>query len=169
MHTHAFSFFQPIDSSDDSFWDQLWSEHTASVQDVFTLLPASEIRMVREESPQNLATLCYKAVEKLVRAVDNSCRTQHDQQTGNCLFNDLCDIVLIKVDLKIKIFCHAVLNCCRLLTRVLPCMFENSDWRGFFWSSLPAGQVQEGEEAESTPLAVSLVNAVCVSILFNPS
>lgn len=38
--------------------------------------------MVREESPQNLATLCYKAVEKLVRAVDNSCRTQHDQQTG---------------------------------------------------------------------------------------
>ncbi|XP_026285011.1 protein HID1 isoform X2 [Frankliniella occidentalis] len=132
---------QPIDSSDDSFWDQLWSEHTASVQDVFTLLPASEIRMVREESPQNLATLCYKAVEKLVRAVDNSCRTQHDQQT--------------------------VLNCCRLLTRVLPCMFEDLDWRGFFWSSLPAGQVQEGEEAESTPLAVSLINAVC-DLLFCP-
>ncbi|XP_034231416.1 protein HID1 [Thrips palmi] len=132
---------QPIDSSDDTFWDQLWSEHTASVQDVFTLLPAAEIRMVREESPQNLATLCYKAVEKLVRAVDNSCRTQHDQQT--------------------------VLNCCRLLTRVLPCMFEDLDWRGFFWSSLPAGQAQEGEETESSPLAVSLINAIC-DLLFCP-
>lgn len=58
--------------------------------------------------------------------------------------------------------CIAVLNCCRLLTRVLPCMFEDSDWRGFFWSSLPAGQAQEGEETESTPLAVSLINAICV-------
>jgi len=73
---------QTIDAADDAFWDQLWSEHLTSVQDVFTLVPASEVRMLREEAPNNLATLCYKAVEKIVRAVDNSCRTQHDQQTG---------------------------------------------------------------------------------------
>jgi hypothetical protein len=30
------------------------------VQDVFALVPAAEIRAVREESPSNLATLCYK-------------------------------------------------------------------------------------------------------------
>lgn len=42
-------------------------------------------------------------------------------------------------------------------------MFEDSDWRGFFWSSLPAGQAPEGEDTESSPLAVSLINAVCVS------
>lgn len=59
---------------------------------------------------------------------------------------------------------YPVLNCCRLLTRVLPCMFEDLDWRGFFWSSLPAGQAQEGEETESSPLAVSLINAICVSV-----
>jgi hypothetical protein len=76
---------QPIDAGDDSFWDQFWSESVTNVQDVFTLVPAPEIRALREEAPSNLATLCYKAVEKLVKAVDNSCRTQHEQQTGKLI------------------------------------------------------------------------------------
>ena len=54
------------------------------VQDVFTLIPAAEIRALREESPSNLATLCYKAVEKLVQAADNGCGTTREQQTGGC-------------------------------------------------------------------------------------
>lgn len=131
---------QPIDASDDSFWDQFWSENISSVQDVFTLVPAPEIRALREEAPSNLATLCYKAVEKLVKAVDNSCRTQHEQQT--------------------------VLNCARLLTRVLPYIFEDPEWRGFFWSSLP-DQSQSEEKEESLPLAHSLLNAIC-DLLFCP-
>lgn len=45
-------------------------------------MPANEIRQLREDAPSNLATLCYKAVEKLVKAVDNSCRTQHEQLIG---------------------------------------------------------------------------------------
>ncbi|KAK6638455.1 cell wall biogenesis protein [Polyplax serrata] len=128
---------QPIDTSDDNFWNQFWAENSTTVQDIFTLLPAAEIRAVREEAPANLATLCYKAVEKLVKAVDNSCRTQLEQQT--------------------------VLNCVRLLTRILPYIFEDPDWRGFFWSSLPAGSSQD--EEESTPLAQSLINA---DLLFCP-
>ena len=71
-----------IDASDDGFWDQFWNDNVSSVQDVFTLVPATEIRALREEAPSNMATLCYKAVEKLVRAVDNSCRTQQEQLTG---------------------------------------------------------------------------------------
>jgi len=55
------------------------------VQDIFTLVPAPEIRALREEAPSNLATLCYKAVEKLVKAVDSSCRTHHEQQTGKII------------------------------------------------------------------------------------
>ena len=47
-------------------------------QDVFTLVPSAEIRALREESPSNLATLCYKAVEKLAAAAEASCRTQKD-------------------------------------------------------------------------------------------
>ncbi|XP_053609587.1 protein HID1 [Plodia interpunctella] len=103
---------QPIDSADDSFWDQFWSESVTNVQDVFALVPGAEIRALREESPNNLATLVYKAVEKLVKTVDSSCRTQREQQTA--------------------------LNCARLLTRVLPYMLEEAEWHGFFWSSLPA-------------------------------
>ena len=59
---------QPVDVSDDDFWDQFWSDSVTTVQDVFTLLPSAEIRALREESPSNLATLCYKGVEKLVSA-----------------------------------------------------------------------------------------------------
>ncbi|KAM3957139.1 LOW QUALITY PROTEIN: protein HID1 [Aphomia sociella] len=108
---------QPIDSSEDSFWDQFWSESVTNVQDVFALVPGAEIRALREESPNNLATLVYKAVEKLVKTVDSSCRTQREQQTA--------------------------LNCARLLTRVLPYMLEEPEWHGFFWSSLPAASENE--------------------------
>ncbi|XP_063868545.1 protein HID1-like isoform X2 [Scylla paramamosain] len=128
---------QPIDAGDDHFWEQFWGEHVQSVQDVFALIPAAEIRSLREEAPSNLATLCYKAVERLVRAADTGCSTQPEQQV--------------------------VLNCVRILTRVLPYIFEDPDWRGFFWSSLPAS----GDEGESVPLAHSLIHALC-DLLFCP-
>ncbi|XP_038220711.1 protein HID1 [Zerene cesonia] len=108
---------QPIDASDDNFWDQFWSESVTNVQDVFALVPGAEIRALREESPNNLATLVYKAVEKMVKIVDNSCRTQREQ--------------------------HTALNCARLLTRVLPYMLEEQEWHSFFWSSLPAAAENE--------------------------
>ncbi|WAQ96055.1 HID1-like protein [Mya arenaria] len=126
-------------TSDEAFWEQFWSECVTCVQDVFTLIPAAEIRALREESPSNLATLCYKAVEKLVSAAESGCPSQREQQI--------------------------VLNCIRLLTRVLPYIFEDPDWRGFFWSTLPG----QGEEAEndSPPLAQTLLNALC-DLLFCP-
>ncbi|XP_050735618.1 protein HID1-like isoform X2 [Eriocheir sinensis] len=127
---------QPIDAGDDNFWEQFWGEQVTSVQDVFALIPACEIRSLREEAPSNLATLCYKAVERLVRAADTGCSTQQEQQV--------------------------VLNCVRILTRVLPYIFEDPDWRAFFWSSLPAGG-----EGESVPLAHSLIHALC-DLLFCP-
>ncbi|KAK7070617.1 cell wall biogenesis protein, partial [Halocaridina rubra] len=131
---------QPIDASDDTFWEQFWGDHVTTVQDVFALIPAAEIRSLREEAPSNLATLCYKAVEKLVRAADTGCSTHQEQQT--------------------------VLNCIRILTRVIPYIFEDPDWRGFFWSSLPAGGDEEGS-GESIPLAHSLIHALC-DLLFCP-
>ena len=56
----TFSSFQPIEAADHQFWEQFWAENVSSVQDVFALIPAAEIRALREESPSNLATLCYK-------------------------------------------------------------------------------------------------------------
>ncbi|XP_050095603.1 protein HID1 [Anopheles aquasalis] len=138
---------QPIDASDDTFWEQFWCEHNTPVQDVFALVPANEIRKVRDVMPSNLATLCYKATERMVRAVDNSCRTQAEQQT--------------------------VLNCVRLLTRILPYIFEDAQWKDFFWSSLPSNGAGEKEEnaggagGGAVPLAQSLLNAIC-DLLFCP-
>ncbi|CAN8003168.1 unnamed protein product, partial [Ixodes hexagonus] len=135
---------QPIDAKDEAFWEQFWSEGVQGAQDVFALIPAAEIRSLREEAPSNLATLCYKAVERLVRAADSLCNTAAQQQT--------------------------VLNCVRLLTRLLPYIFEDSDWRGFFWSSLPgqgANQDEQDSQAENLSLAQSLITALC-DLLFCP-
>jgi hypothetical protein len=32
------------------------------------------------------------------------------------------------------------INCVRLLTRLLPYIFEEPEWRGFFWSDIPTSQ-----------------------------
>lgn len=103
---------QKIDPSDEQFWEQFWQGHQTTLEDVFALVTSNEIRQIRNENPANLATLCYKAVEKLAQAVDSSCRTQAEQQ--------------------------CVLNCVRLLIRCLPYIFEDDKWRDFFWSSLPS-------------------------------
>lgn len=144
---------QPIDAKDDEFWDQFWSDSTTSMQDVFALIPAAEIRALREESPSNLATLVYKAVEKLVRSTDTLCNTAPQQQI--------------------------VLNSTRLLVRLLPYIFEDPDWRGFFWSSLPSGSANTDRERggdndndsddarDNLPLAQSLLLAIC-DLLFCP-
>ncbi|KAI0220338.1 Protein HID1 [Lamellibrachia satsuma] len=132
---------QPVEPADEVFWNQFWSESVTCVQDMFTLIPAAEIRALREESPSNLATLCYKAVEKLLQAAESGCRTRREQQT--------------------------VLNCVRLLTRILPYIFEDPDWRGFFWSTVPGPTADDSVENEMPPLAESLLNALS-DLLFCP-
>ncbi|XP_051273458.1 protein HID1b isoform X2 [Dicentrarchus labrax] len=112
---------QPVEATDNAFWDQFWADSSTTVQDVFALVPAAEIRAVREESPSNLATLCYKAVERLVQGADSGCPSEKERQI--------------------------ILNCTRLLTRILPYIFEDADWRGFFWSTVP-GAGRAGDTAE---------------------
>ncbi|XP_027197168.2 protein HID1 [Dermatophagoides pteronyssinus] len=105
---------QPIEP-DDEFWSQFWHEnHIDSIGDVFALLTAQEIRQLRDESPSNLSTLCYKAVEQLVRVTDTLCNTASQHRT--------------------------VLTCSALLTRILPYLFEDSEWRQFFWTQFPTTQ-----------------------------
>lgn len=64
---------QPVEATDDAFWDQFWADTSTTVQDVFALVPAAEIRAVREESPSNLATLCYKVSYTNPQATDIKC------------------------------------------------------------------------------------------------
>ena len=74
--------FQQIESNDDSFWEQFWSEKISTVQDIFSLIPSVEIRSLREELPTNMATLCNKLVDRLQSAAEHSCQTQRDQTAG---------------------------------------------------------------------------------------
>jgi hypothetical protein len=97
--------------------------------DIYTLIPASEIRALREEAPSNLATLCLKTVEKLTQCVENACISQREQQEG---MNQ--KMKLKRIDCNYFKFILA-LNCIRLLTRLLPYIFEDPEWRGFFWST----------------------------------
>ncbi|KAK2572080.1 Protein HID1 [Acropora cervicornis] len=131
-----------VEATDETFWDQFWSESSANISDVFTLIPASEIRALRDENPSNLATLCYKCVEKLHNATLTGCSGPSEQLS--------------------------VLNCVRLLTRFVPYIFEDPDWRGFFWSTVPGQDEEsfgegEGEEARP-PLAQTLLGSLAVSI-----
>lgn len=102
---------RPIEPNNEEFWSRFWHEnYIDSIQDVFALLTAAEIRQLRDESPSNLATLCFKAVEQLVKVTDTLCNTSSQQKT--------------------------VLTCTSLLTRIMPYIFEDDDWRKFFWSNL---------------------------------
>ncbi|XP_076309035.1 protein HID1-like isoform X2 [Tachypleus tridentatus] len=56
---------EPIDAKDDVFWDQFWSESVQNVQDVFTLIPAAEVRAVREESPPTLPLCATRLLKNL--------------------------------------------------------------------------------------------------------
>lgn len=158
--------FQQINANDDVFWDQFWSDHGTNIQDVFALVPSNEIRTLRRDNPANLATLCYKATERLVRAVDTSCRTHSEQQAGR---------PTICTSRRINYFDHVfnifsaffhpspALNCVRLLTRVIPYIHEDNEWKDFFWSSLPSANENE---TTTIPLAQSLLNAICVSFIW---
>lgn len=64
---------------------------------------------------------CPQAVERLVQAADSGCPSEKQRQI--------------------------VLNCVRLLTRILPYIFEDADWRGFFWSTVPGA----GRAGVTTP------------------
>ncbi|VDK82746.1 unnamed protein product [Litomosoides sigmodontis] len=121
---------------EDAFWDELWASNINSAADVFALITADDVRSLRDNSPDSLATLCYKTVDRIARACNSPSAISPTM----------------------------VLNCVRVLTRVCPYLFEDSDWKGFFWSVPPAG---ENEQFPHQPLAFTLISAL-TDLLFCP-
>ncbi|TMS36477.1 hypothetical protein L596_003632 [Steinernema carpocapsae] len=123
---------------DNGFWEQFWSpSNVGSSHDVFDMIPVKEIRTLRNKSPENLATLCYKAVQTIVASRD-SMGGDHKK----------------------------VINCVRLLTRILPFMFEDAEWRGYFWTSVGAPE-EDSEVTSDMPMASMLLGALS-ALLFCP-
>ena len=79
-------------------------------------------------------------VEKVTEAVDSSCRSTADHES--------------------------VINSCRILTRMIPYIFEDSDWNNFFWSK-PNLSKGSGENAGGQTLAKTLICAIS-DLLFCP-
>lgn len=96
----------PVGMYDDKFWAQIWNEDMSSAADIIKSISTQEIRMLRDGSPKNFATLTYKMVERLCLATGTLCNTL-SQQT-------------------------AVLNGTRILIRLIPCIYEDKLWRNFF-------------------------------------
>ena len=73
------------------------------------------------------------------------------------------------------------MNCVRILTRILPYIFEDPEWRGFFWSTVPGSRNasssktprslpeddDDDDDAGERPLAEMLINAIS-DLLFCP-
>ncbi|KAJ3167425.1 hypothetical protein HDU88_002347 [Geranomyces variabilis] len=123
---------QEIPATNDEFWTSFYTL-PETAEDVFNLFAPKDIRRVRDTASQNLQTLFHKILDRLFAFVNVAVPPSKD---------DVRD----------------VLNCVRILTRLLPYAFEVEDGvleNRLFWN--PA----EGEAA----LGLTLVKAV-VQLLF---
>lgn len=95
-----------IELDNQQFWEQIWTEDQTTAADIIRSIRTEEIRMLRDGSSGNFAALTYKMLEKLYLSTGTLCNS-YSQQT-------------------------AVLNSVRILIRLIPCIFEEQDWRSFF-------------------------------------
>ncbi|KAF7846484.1 hypothetical protein BT93_L4252 [Corymbia citriodora subsp. variegata] len=153
--------------ADDPYWTGFW-ELPESVEDVFSLFAPSDIRRTRDSSPENFATLLQTIITHLIELKN------HPSFPDPELSQE-----------------RDALNCIRVLTRLLPYVYETDDlanWREtFFWgprtrrkkTAQSVGQVlfdeSQLEEQHATeeyeaarPLAEELIDTV-TDLLFTTS
>ncbi|KAI8327861.1 high-temperature-induced dauer-formation protein-domain-containing protein [Chlamydoabsidia padenii] len=115
----------------DDFWSLFWTlPETAT--DVFSLVGASDIRRARDTTRGNIETLVDKILLQMEKLIHESKFPSPQYSTQH------------------------LLNCCRVLTRVIPYLYEQNDdeWeRNFFWTprrySIKNDQQQEEEESSN--------------------
>lgn len=143
---------EDINPSDHEFWDELWKS-ALSVEDIFEIVTADDVRSLIRHRPNNIKTMFTQAVAQLYQVVETPYPVYFDQ----------------------------ALNCARILSRLLPILIENTSTnrtiKEMLWSrrkvKLPSKSGEEGGEAkdeevqESEPLAVILVNTI-FHLLFLP-
>ena len=131
------------DQGDDAFWESFWkSEGIANASDIWALIPSSEIRSLREEHPSSLAQLIYKSVERLESSLKEA-REETEKAKKNL---------------------KQTMNAVRLLTRLTPLVYEDSEWVGFYHSKIPS---QDNDGVENRTLADKLVEII-IELMFCP-
>lgn len=87
-----------VDPNGHAFWDGLWKT-TLTVDEIFELAPAEEIRKIMDQEPGNLRTMFTQAVAQLYQVVETPYPVYFDQ----------------------------ALNCAHILARILPFMVESKN------------------------------------------
>ncbi|KAF0344411.1 ubp5 interacting protein ftp10 [Gigaspora margarita] len=115
-----------IDVSDE-YWIQFW-DLPESADDVFSLVGAQDIRRVRDQARENLETLIHKITDQMFHIM----RAPDFPSPQNSTLQ--------------------LLNCIRLLTRIMPFIFESEEldeWENeFFWA--PTKKVKKNFKPETT-------------------
>ncbi|GAA5806668.1 hypothetical protein MFLAVUS_000016 [Mucor flavus] len=105
----------------DDYWDLFWTL-PESVDDVYTLVGSTDIRRARDGAKENLETL----IDKIMQQMHLQLHSKNPVQTSN------------------------LLNCCRVLTRIMPYIFESPeciDWENnFFWTSRLVEKPDDGQK-----------------------
>uniref|UniRef100_K3W5H3 HID1 domain-containing protein n=1 Tax=Globisporangium ultimum (strain ATCC 200006 / CBS 805.95 / DAOM BR144) TaxID=431595 RepID=K3W5H3_GLOUD len=144
-----------ISSKNLEFWDKLWRIPTVA-EEIFTLIQPDDVRMLRRQQPENLATMLRQAVSQIVQIVDTPVPKYYQQAT----------------------------NCVRVLTRLVPFILEDcsDDFvEELFWKveATDADDDNGDEEEESKgdagskakamhePLAKQMIHAI-MGLLFLP-
>ena len=128
-----------ISSSDTTFWNKLFSTKT-SAEEIFTLIQANDVRVLRQSQPENLKTLIQQAVFQLQQIVSTPYLKYYTQ----------------------------ALNAVRLLTRILPCVLEiQDDWLDMvFWGMEQEKDEEKNEKNEKeAPLGQRLIQTI-MGLLF---
>lgn len=117
-----------ISTTENEFWSSFWNL-PETVDDVFSLIGANDIRRIRDSSKSNLEILIDKVLDKM-KTILTAKNFPSEQHSINHL-----------------------LNCCRIMTRLMPFIFESSEclqWEeSFFWS--PRQQEKEVKTADNKP------------------
>ncbi|CAG8457531.1 3335_t:CDS:10 [Racocetra persica] len=115
-----------IDASDE-YWSQFW-DLPESADDVFSLVGAQDIRRARDQARENIETLIHKITDQICHIM----RAPDFPSPQNSTLQ--------------------LLNCIRLLTRVMPFIFESEeleDWENeFFWT--PTKNIKKNIKPENT-------------------
>ncbi|ETI30919.1 hypothetical protein F441_21932 [Phytophthora nicotianae CJ01A1] len=138
-----------ISSKNLEFWDKLWRIPTVA-EEIFTLIQPDDVRMLRHQQPENLATMLKQAVSQIVQIVDTPVPKYYQQ----------------------------ALNCVRVLTRLVPFILEEGGdefVEKLFWSVEGEEGVKSGDEEDETkdettgaePLAKQMIHAI-MGLLFLP-
>lgn len=108
----------------DEFWRQFWPDHQlVDINELYAMINSADLRTLREDVPQNFAKLVVYCSEQLIYcSAKTFCNTASQQ--------------------------NVALNCCRLLIRTMPYVFEDEDFARLLWTDIGLEEADQTKEKQ---------------------